>query len=202
MLVGIGYLWCCAIASIQPLAEEPFCRFSIPLSCKEKAQGILILFNGSIHPLSLAFNLQVEFIHSPRMTGWTQVAATTLVQPGTVSLYPPVAGRMVNAQSAFCTHFFHISVAERIAAIPKHTPEDNCRQKMTLLERRLASQSETLIRSSNFLPYYEPQLHNKTVPRAVGCALEEIANGLGFEVVPQSPQYRKCFMRVRIQLME
>jgi len=41
---------------------------------------------------------------------------------------------MVNSPSSFCTQFFHIPIAEAVAAIPPHTPEDNRGQKMTPLE--------------------------------------------------------------------
>ena len=64
MLVGIDHAWRCAVSSVEGVAEEPFCSSSIPLSCEEKVQGIPVLVNGSIQPLPLTFDIDVDFIDS------------------------------------------------------------------------------------------------------------------------------------------
>jgi len=71
MLVDIDDAWHCAIASIERLAQEPFCSSSISLRCEEKVQGIPLLVHGSIQPLPLTFDLHLDCIHSPRTTAWT-----------------------------------------------------------------------------------------------------------------------------------
>jgi len=69
----------------------------------------------------------VDFIDSPRITGWTQIRTAAFVQLRAVSLDPPVDGRMVKSQPPFLSQFFHIPVAEGVAAVPTHTANDDCR---------------------------------------------------------------------------
>lgn len=42
---------------------------------------------------------------------------------------------MVNSQAPFLRQFFNLSVAEGVAAVPTHTTDDDCRQKVTPLEQ-------------------------------------------------------------------
>jgi len=70
MLISVDHPWCCAVSSIEGFTKKSFCSSSIPLSCEEKVQGIPILVNSSIQPLPLTFDLDIDFIHSLRMTGW------------------------------------------------------------------------------------------------------------------------------------
>jgi len=112
MLIYIDDTGRCAVASIEGFAEEPLGGLGITLGTQQKIQGTPVLVHGSIQPSASTFDLHIDFIDSPSMTGWTQIPTAALVQLRSISLDPPVDGRTVNPQAPFCTQFFHIPVAE------------------------------------------------------------------------------------------
>ena len=62
---------------------------------------------------------------------------------------------MVNAQSPFCAQFFHLPVAEGVAAIPMYAPKDNRGHKMTPVEQASFGHTRSDSTDKNLLPYQE-----------------------------------------------
>src|SRR3546814_1847238 len=53
-----------------------------------------------------------------------------------VALYPAIDRRMVDLNAAFRQHFLKVAIADRIATIPAHRPQDHITLEMAPLEIR------------------------------------------------------------------
>src|SRR3546814_11512916 len=70
---------------------------------------------------------------SPRP--YTPFPYTTLFRSG-VALDPAIDRRMVDRNAAFRQHFLKVAIADRIATIPAHRPQDHITLEMAPLEIR------------------------------------------------------------------
>lgn len=126
MLIGVDDSGCGTVASIEGFAEEPLRCLGISLGTQQEVQSVTLLVNGSIKPPASAFDVDINLIDPPRVTGGTQMRTAALFQLKSVSLDPAVDGGMINSQAAFLGQLFDISVTERVAAVPTDTAQDNC----------------------------------------------------------------------------
>src|SRR3546814_4811876 len=87
--------------------------------------------------LPLAPHLDVGFIQAPaRIKATPPEPAQPLLHLRGVALDPAIDRRMVDRNAAFRQHFLKVAIADRIATIPAHRPQDHITLEMAPLEIR------------------------------------------------------------------
>src|SRR3546814_191111 len=90
---------------------------------------------GQVGPL--APHLDVGFIQAPaRIKATPPEPAQPLLHLRGVALDPAIDRRMVDRNAAFRQHFLKVAIADRIATIPAHRPQDHITLEMAPLEIR------------------------------------------------------------------
>ncbi len=85
----------------------------------------------------LAPHLDVGFIQAPaRIKATPPEPAQPLLHLRGVALDPAIDRRMVDRNAAFRQHFLKVAIADRIATIPAHRPQDHITLEMAPLEIR------------------------------------------------------------------
>src|SRR3546814_1021130 len=81
--------------------------------------------------------LDVGFIQAPaRIKATPPEPAQPLLHLRGVALDPAIDRRMVDRNAAFRQHFLKVAIADRIATIPAHRPQDHITLEMAPLEIR------------------------------------------------------------------
>src|SRR3546814_18832613 len=85
----------------------------------------------------LAPHLDVGFIQAPaRIKATPPEPAQPLLHLRGVALDPAIDRRMVDRNAVFRQHFLKVAIADRIATIPAHRPQDQITLEMEPLEIR------------------------------------------------------------------
>src|SRR3546814_6815721 len=91
-----------------------------------KATHTDTLFPYTTHFRSLAPHLDVGFIQAPaRIKATPPEPAQPLLHLRGVALGPAIDRRMVDRNAAFRQHFLKVAIADRIATIPAHRPQED-----------------------------------------------------------------------------
>ncbi|EJU09936.1 insertion sequence protein, partial [Sphingomonas sp. LH128] len=130
----------------------------------------------------LAPHLDVGFIQAPaRIKATPPEPAQPLLHLRGVALDPAIDRRMVDRNAAFRQHFLKVAIADRIATIPAHRPQDHITLEMAPLEIRHRSVrpiSAKHAQASRFLQQsrsMDPHKPNWPVERLMSVALEQSA---------------------------
>ncbi len=90
-----------------------------PASAREqKVQCVTHRIHRSIQIFPLAFDLDVGFIHSPRIVRGAQMGSNSFVQFWRVLLHPSVDCGMIHVHPWLCHHLFQIPINQGIATVP------------------------------------------------------------------------------------
>src|SRR3546814_20561754 len=99
----------------------------------------------------LAPHLDVGFIQAPaRIKATPPEPAQPLLHLRGVALDPAIDRRMVDRNAAFRQHFLQVAIADRIATIPAHRPQDHITLKT---EERRAGKACVSTCRSRWSPY-------------------------------------------------
>ncbi len=121
----------------QRFEEEAFGGLGIARRAQEKLQGVAFRVDGPVEVHPGFFDFDVRLVHFPRVVACFQMRPTALFEFWGIALHPAVDGAMIDPESAFRHHLFHIAIAERVPQIPAHTQQDDLSLEMTPLERTL-----------------------------------------------------------------
>jgi len=116
---------------MEGVAEEPLSCLGIAFGTQQKIYPVFV--NSSIQSPPLAFDLHIDLIDSLLsyclgVDDSDNACLTGGYKPG------PTCTQMYGPPSSFSTRFFHISIAEAVAAVPTHAANDDLRSEMTPLE--------------------------------------------------------------------
>jgi len=81
-------------------------------------------------------DLHVRLIDAIGVVGFTENAATALVEFGRIALYPPKYHGVIDGCPSFSQQFFDIPITQRIAEIPPYATDDDLTSKVTPFEER------------------------------------------------------------------
>src|SRR3546814_2221063 len=96
-----------------------------------------MLCTSPVHGVPLAPYRDVGFIEAPaRIKATPQEPSQTLLHLRGVALDPAIDRRMVDRNAAFRQHFLKVAIADQIATIPAHRPQDHITLEMAPLEIR------------------------------------------------------------------
>src|SRR3546814_13916602 len=102
------------------------------------------------YPTLFRSHLDVGFIQAPaRIKATPPEPAQPLLHLRGVALDPAIDRRMVDRNAAFRQHFLTVAIADRLATIPAHRPQDHIPLEMAPLEirhhyvRQIAAKHET-----------------------------------------------------------
>src|SRR5699024_9028673 len=122
----------------------------------------------------LAPHLDVGFIQAPaRIKATPPEPAQPLLHLRGVALDPAIDRRMVDRNAAFRQHFLKVAIADRIATIPAHRPQDHITLEMAPLEIRHRSVrpiSAKHAQASRFLQQ-SPQTQPLSMPTSMPITL-------------------------------
>jgi len=77
---------------VSVLRKNRFADERISLSREQKVQSVTLLVNGSIQPPASTFDVDIDFIDSPRVTNGMQMRTAAFVQLRAVGLDPSING--------------------------------------------------------------------------------------------------------------
>ncbi|KCY88280.1 putative transposase [Acinetobacter baumannii 929679-598] len=152
----------------QGLAQEPLRCLGAAGRRQVEIDRVAPLVDCPVQVGPLAPHLDVGFIQAPaRIKATPPEPAQPLLHLRGVALDPAIDRRMVDRNAAFRQHFLKVAIADRIATIPAHRPQDHITLEMAPLEIRHRSVrpiSAKHAQASRFLqqsPHeYEPPPHS------------------------------------------
>src|SRR3546814_4341026 len=104
---------------------------------KQKTAYEMRISDWSSDVCSSDLHLDVGFIQAPaRIKATPPEPAQPLLHLRGVALDPAIDRRMVDRNAAFRQHFLKVAIADRIATIPAHRPQDHITLEMAPLEIR------------------------------------------------------------------
>lgn len=121
----------------QGLAQEPLRCLGAAGRRQVEIDRVAPLVDCPVQVGPLAPHLDVGFIQAPaRIKATPPEPAQPLLHLRGVALDPAIDRRMVDRNAAFRQHFLKVAIADRIATIPAHRPQDHITLEMAPLEIR------------------------------------------------------------------
>ncbi len=146
----------------QGLAQEPLRCLGAAGRRQVEIDRVAPLVDCPVQVGPLAPHLDVGFIQAPaRIKATPPEPAQPLLHLRGVALDPAIDRRMVDRNAAFRQHFLKVAIADRIATIPAHRPQDHITLEMAPLEIRHRSVrpiSAKHAQASRFLQQSHPDL--------------------------------------------
>lgn len=159
----------------QGLAQEPLRCLGAAGRRQVEIDRVAPLVDCPVQVGSLAPHLDVGFIQAPaRIKATPPEPAQPLLHLRGVALDPAIDRRMVDRNAAFRQHFLKVAIADRIATIPAHRPQDHITLEMAPLEIRHRSVrpiSAKHAQASRFLQQSQLKLIRFTGESAIAFSL-------------------------------
>jgi hypothetical protein len=118
------------MGSAEQFAEEGFCGVRITSGAEHEIQGIARGINGPAEVIPITMRLDVGFVDPPGVIGGFALGADAPFEFGSKALDPALDGGVIDREAALRHHFFKVPIAERVAQVPPHTKQDDCRFMM------------------------------------------------------------------------
>lgn len=85
----------------------------------------------------MSFDLDVGFVHAPRVISRSELGTAFLLQDWRVILNPTVDSRVIHTEATLSHHFFKVSVAQRVPQVPSasDTKQDDLSLIVSILEQ-------------------------------------------------------------------
>ena len=180
----------------QGLAQEPLRCLGAAGRRQVEIDRVAPLVDCPVQVGPLAPHLDVGFIQAPaRIKATPPEPAQPLLHLRGVALDPAIDRRMVDRNAAFRQHFLKVAIADRIATIPAHRPQDHITLEMAPLEIRHRSVrpiSAKHAQASRFLQQSRFYIPLMTRLRPMGITVDvETANRHGLRWLHDVANQRK-----------
>jgi len=104
-----------AVRGTERFLKEGLGGCRVPFGAKEELDGLPVAIDGPILIQPFPFDLDIRFVHFPRVVGRLQLWLDPLFQFWRVGQHPSRDRTVINPHAALHQHFFQIPIAQAVA---------------------------------------------------------------------------------------